>query len=141
MTAVGIFEEFRFIIELIIAEKIFVHYIAKKKDRFRLKTSLGWGVFLLMAVFWAWVRADVFTSETDIWVTAINICWYVFQSLLTLVHMRSLYILNISDTLFLGIAAYALQHIEYVLINETLALGIWPSITEHILLYLYLIHI
>lgn len=138
MTAVGIFEELRFVIELVIAEEIFVHYVAKKKDCFLQKKVLGWAVFLIGAVFWAWVRAEALDSESGIFDSIVNISWYISLSLLTLIHLRSLYTLNVSDTLFLGIAAYSLQHIEYVLVNETLALGVWPVLTEYLILYIFI---
>lgn len=65
----------------------------------------------------------------------VQICWYIFMTILSLACIAFSYRISFGWLLFCGIAGYALQHIEYVVINQVLAMWLYPEINEHVLLY------
>lgn len=136
MTALSIFEELRFILELIIAEQIFVWAFAKRKRNF---TSIFWGglIFLvLIAGAYPLLQNFIISLDNDVLTRIVSIVWYISLVALSLIYVWFLYEISVSDLLFMGIAGYSLQHIEFVVINEVLALGIWPALREQIVLYI-----
>jgi hypothetical protein len=135
MTALDIFEELRFIIELLVAEQLFIWFFAKRKEHFWIRTLVTGLFFVLMTVLWAYVRSNLSAVVGSNAAPYIAVGWYIGITFLTFASLRISYCLNFSDTIFLGIAGWSLQHIEYVIINEVLALGLWQELTENLWLY------
>jgi hypothetical protein len=136
MNALDIFEELRFIIELLLAEQIFVWYFAKRKRNFWLKTILGYVLLISLSIVYIEVREFVSGLDHSILMNTVSISWYIFLVILSLVHIYLCYNITISDALFMGIAGYSIQHIEYIVINEVLAFGIWSPLRNHLWLYI-----
>lgn len=138
MTPLGVFEEFRFIVELLCAEFIFVPPAAQRRSRFALRAICGWifcmgfslCYFLVVMADEAWVSENLPLQ----WATYIG--WYVVLTVLSLAYMAFCYKLSFGWLLFVGIAGYALQHIEYTLVNEMLALGVAPTLRDSLWLYI-----
>lgn len=136
MNALNIFEEIRFITELVIAEQLLLWRFAKRKEQFWMRSIL-WNVLLLfLAITFLIVRTGLVYSNNDIFKYTICIFWYIFLSLLTIVQIKSCYEITLSDTLFIVIAGYSIQHIEYIVVNEVIAMAIWSEITQMLLFYI-----
>ena len=137
MDALFIVEEWRFILELLCAEFIFVTPSARKRPWFVLRAAAGVAVCMAIALLY-W-----FIWEANITVYAVNmvahIGWYIFMTACSMVCMVFCYRISPGWLLFCGIAGYALQHVEYVAVNEIFALGICPQILGNVPLYIALI--
>ncbi|MGM9538949.1 MAG: ATP-binding protein [Candidatus Onthomonas sp.] len=135
MTALEVFEELRFIWELIGAEFVFLLPFAQPKARFVPHVILGAGALSLISMGYFWLR------ELDGWLSPLLfqsvICsWYIFLALLTMLYLRACFQLTFHNALYMCIAGYAAQHLVYIGIHEVLALGVWPELTGQLFLYL-----
>ena len=136
ITLLEYFEEWRFIIELILAEQLFLWSFAKRKSRFFVKQWVGFMAILALASFYPHIQNYVLDLERDNLTRIFAIGWYVGLVFLTLIHVKIHYKISWSDVLFMGVAGYSVQHIEFVLINEILALGLMPQLRDHLYIYL-----
>ena len=136
ITALNVFEEVRFIVELVVAEQMFAWSFAQKKRRFLLKSVVGNILLLLMAIGNLYFRMYLNQFDNKIVMQATATASYVFMLFVTLVHLWLCYRISISDTIFIGIAGYAAQHIEYIMVNEVLVFGIYPDILQNLPLYI-----
>lgn len=143
MTGVTVFEELRFIIELITAEMIFFAPSSQRKSHFYLRTTIGFvllcGIALLY-FFLVWVSNNVPSLGFDSFFRYAFPTWYVLLTFLSLLYIRFCFETNLTALVFKGVMAYTLQHLGYVLINETVAIGIYPSLRDggafHLFLYI-----
>lgn len=138
MSILDIFEEIRFIVELLVAEQIFVWNFAKRKKNFWIKLIIGSAVLILLAVMYIYIRSYVNGLNISFLIKIVSVSWYVFLALLSLLHIRICYEITLCDTLFMGIAGYSLQHIEYIIVNEVIARGIWKEMTNNLGFYILL---
>ncbi len=132
---IDFFEEWRFILELILAEQIFVQTFAERKRKHLFFLFAGFFILVLIATCYPFIIDSKFIGLRAGGETTFSISWYVMLTLLTLCHIKLNYHISWSDLLFLGIAGYAVQHIEYIVINEVLALGILKAIRSYFLFY------
>lgn len=132
----NVFEEIRFIVELVLAEQLFMWFFAKRRPLFWQKSILGWILLLGLSIAFSVINVDKHVDGLVL--RGVFIIWYVGLVLLSLVLLKWTYAITISDTLFIGIAAYSLQHIEYIAINEVLARGLWPSLLDNLPLYIFI---
>ena len=56
MSGLEIFEELRFMIELLAAELMFIYYFAKKKGRYNIRMVCGFSGFCVLAVVYIFLR-------------------------------------------------------------------------------------
>ena len=134
-TALDVFEEIRFIVELLVAEQLFVWSFAKRKNNFWVKSILGNLAFVLLAM--SYVEIISWVDINSIFSTKIMApAWYICLAVLSLIFIRICYKITLSDALFMGIAGYSLQHIEYIVVNEVIARGIWKDLVNHLWLYI-----
>lgn len=97
MSALYLFEEIRFITELVIAEQMLLWRFAKRKEGFWLKSIL-WNVSLLfMTVLLLVVRLEFANDSTLRFKDLIYISWYIFLALLTIVQIKHCYEITFSD--------------------------------------------
>lgn len=133
ITPVDAFEEIRFVAELLLAELLFTFPVCKRTNYFWVKCILGFivgisisfGYFLLLSLLDKFFQSYAFITQFIIG------CWYVFLSCLSLGYLRLCFKMSFSEVVFRGIAGYALQHIEYALINEMLAIGLCPYLLDN----------
>jgi len=135
MSSLDIFEELRFIIELLLAEQLFVWSFAKRKKNFLMKSLIGFAVLIIIAICYLPVRSFAEGFQVAFIIKFISVSWYISLVILSLVHIKLCYHITLSDALFMGIAGYSLQHIEYIIVNEVLARGIWKDLLNHLWLY------
>lgn len=144
-TPVGLFEEFRFVLELIIACLLFMMPFAKRRQRFWARLICGGVLCLIVSLGYFMVLAAVrvcspFDAALDVRQAYQNLTyfiigfWYVFLTFFCLAYIKFCFKISFSELLFKGAAGYALQHIEYVLVNEVLALAAWPALRSDIAL-------
>lgn len=135
MTALDFFEELRFIIELLAAEHLFAYVFAKRREHYGRKLIVS-GLILIAASCAYPFLSEIFSSTGSVvLVNVLNIGWYVLLTISTGFHIWFCYRLTSADTAFLTVAGYCLQHIEYLAVNEVLALGVWRKLPEHLFLY------
>ena len=130
MSGLEIFEELRFMIELLAAELMFIYYFAKKKGRYNIRMVCGFSGFCVLAVVYISIGFQQMMY-------VVSVGWYVLLLLLSMLFMKLCFEITVSDMLFIGISGYATMHIEYVVVNEILALGLWKELRE--ILWLYII--
>ncbi len=136
MSALDIFEELRYIVELILAEQLFVWSFAKRKSNFWIKSFLGHFLLITLAISYIPIRNYVVELDNTYLVRTVSISWYIFLVILSLIHIYLCYKITLSDALFMGIAGYSVQHIEYIVVNEVIAMGIWRDLRSNLFLYI-----
>lgn len=135
MGALDVFEELRFIIELLAAEQLFTYHFAKRKKDYRKKNLAGSLILIGIAVCFVPIQKLVAAADIQMFTYTVHVSWYIFLLFLSLILLRMSYEITVSDLLFLGISGYSAQHIEYVIVNEIIAMGIWPELPGHLPLY------
>ncbi|SCP98674.1 ATP-binding protein [Anaerobium acetethylicum] len=136
MDALNVFEELRFIVELLVAEQLFVWAFAKRKKNFWMKSSIGYALLIAIAVNYLQIQSWTEAFHSSFLTKSVSVSWYIFLVILSLIHIRMCYVITLSDALFMGIAGYSVQHIEYVVVNEVIARGIWKEVTNNLWLYI-----
>ncbi|WP_099468906.1 ATP-binding protein [Konateibacter massiliensis] len=136
MSALDVFEEIRFILELLLAEQVFVWNFAKRKKQFWLKQIAGTALLILLSVVYIGIREYAESFSLPLIIHVVSVSWYIFLALLTLIYIYICYEITLCDTLFMGIAGYSVQHIEYIVVNEVIARGIWTELTDSLWLYI-----
>ena len=135
MSGLDIFEELRYIIELLLAEYMFAYFFAKKKKEFDLLLMMG-GIFLcIISVLYIFIRQSVVDYGNAMFTNVVFCTWYIVLLLLTMAFIRGCFEISKSDILFIAISGYATMHIEYVVVNEVLAMGIWRNLIYQLPLY------
>lgn len=135
MTAQAVFEELRFVWELLGAELIFLFPFAKPKRHLSLRVAacfvgfslLAMGYFLVLRLspwLWEWMFQGVVCA------------WYIFLALLTLFFQRFCFSLSVSNALYICITGYAAQHLVYTPVHQVLVLSVWPGLASNLPLYL-----
>ena len=129
-----IFEELRFVWELMGAQLVFLLPFAQRKKQFALRLCLG-GILLsgLSIVHFPLKQMNIILPQPLFFILIGGS--YVCLALLTSLCMRACFILTVSDVLYIGTLGYSVQHIVYVIVHEFLAMAVWPSLTEHLGLY------
>jgi Signal transduction histidine kinase regulating citrate/malate metabolism len=135
ITPLDVFEEIRFIVEVLVAEQLFIWNFTKRKKNFWTKSYIGFAVLIALSVFYINLRSWVDGFGSAFFMSIVAISWYIFLVILSLIHIRVCYEITLSDALFMGIAGYSIQHIEYVVVNEVLARGIWNDVRNHLWIY------
>lgn len=134
MTPLAVFEELRFVWELVAAEFLFLFSFARQKDRFLLRAALG--LLALSVISQGYFLVLELNPVLPTWPFQFLVCfWYIFLALLTMTYMRFCFRLTVHDALYMCIAGYAAQHLIYVPVHEVLALSVWPELTESMPLY------
>ena len=80
ISALDVFEELRFIWELLLAEILFAACFTKKRKTGKWLLPVGWLVFSLSAGIYVTYVLDLAKQVSGIWINAVNILWYVLLS-------------------------------------------------------------
>lgn len=134
VTRLKVFEEVRFISELLIAQHIFAIAFARKRDKFLMKSVLGFVLLNIVAITHLWLIYYLNKMEF-VNITLVVLGWYLFLTFLSILYIFLCYKMSFTDTLFIGIAGYAAQHIEYVLINEIVFMGLAGELMKNMFIY------
>ncbi len=135
MSGLDIFEELRYIIELLLAEYMFAYYFAKKKKGFGSLMAAGGVLLCMISVFYISIRQTVVAYGDELITGIVSCVWYIGLLFLTMFFIKVCFEISFSDILFIAISGYAAMHIEYVVVNEVLALGVWSYLQTNLPLY------
>ncbi|MBR2812881.1 MAG: GHKL domain-containing protein [Solobacterium sp.] len=137
MTPTAVFEELRYVWELIIAQAVFLYPMLKKKEKSLLLVLVEMAAFSLVAMGYFPIRT-IAIEQSLLGRSAIHIAWYSFLELLTIAYMKYSFSLTWSDALYIGTCGYAAMHLVYVFVHEILYLGLLPQLSEQFLIYFLL---
>lgn len=135
MTFQSVFEELRFIWELLAADFIFLLPFAKRRKHFVRSALLGVPILSLLSLI-HFPLIELGSSLPGIWQYAAVSSGYIFLAVAAMLFSRLCFSLTVSDALFFCTAGYAAQHFVYVLVHEVLARTVWPSLPSHLPLYI-----
>ncbi len=135
LSALDIFEELRFIWELLLAEILFAYCFTRRRQENRWLFPAGILVFSLLAQIYVLYVLELIKRVSGIWIGVVNIAWYVLLSAMTVFWMYHCFEMTKADAIFLGAGAYSLQHMEYVVINEVVARGLCRPLRSQLVLY------
>ncbi len=135
-TPLNVFEELRFIIELILGELILVFPFCKKRDHFVIKFSISTILMLLLSQGYL-ILIGIFSSLNlnGIVIQVYVVIWYCFLTILTCFYLTFCFKFSFEQSLLYTSVGYALQHIEYTFINEWIALTLFPGLRNQLWLY------
>lgn len=135
LSALDIFEELRFVWELLLAEILFASCFTRRRQENKWLFPVGMIVFSLLAQIYVLYVLELTKRVSGIWIGVINIAWYVLLSAMTVFWMYRCFEMTKADAIFLGAGAYSLQHLEYVVINEVVARGLCNQLLSQLVLY------
>ena len=118
LSALDIFEELRFVWELLLAEILFASCFTRRRQENIWLFPVGMIVFSLLAQIYVLYVLELTKRVFGIWIGVVNIAWYVLLSAMTVFWMYRCFEMTKADAIFLGAGAYSLQHMEYVVVNE-----------------------
>lgn len=133
-----IFEELRFILEVLIAEHLlFLWTPIKKKDGFKWKFPLSIAIFIGMSFLYFPIKMgvtrlenlfpiEITTPDTWRW-SRLYKYWYELLFALSVISLRHLYDASWSCILSRSLIAWCMQHFEYCLCNEMVGIGSWKN--------------
>ena len=87
ISALDIFEELRFIWELLLAEILYASCFTKKRTAGKWLLPVGWLVFSLSAEIYVIYILDLTKQVSGLWVNVVNILWYVLVSAGTILYI------------------------------------------------------
>lgn len=118
-----IFDEFRFMGQLIAAGLMLTLPAIERRRHFAVRAVVGAAVCLALTLLYLAMRALCDYVGTDLFMRVAHITWYVLLTLLFAAYLEVCFKLNPSELLCLVILAYCMQHIAYVLVNELVFFG------------------
>ena len=135
LSALNIFEELRFVWELLLAEILFASCFTRRRQENKWLFPVGMIVFSLLAQIYVLYVLELTKRVSGIWIGVINIAWYVLLSAMTVFWMYRCFEMTKADAIFLGAGVYSLQHLEYVVVNEVVARGLCNQLLSQLVLY------
>ena len=135
MGAVDFFEELRFIWELLAAEHLFALAFAKRRKRHVWAAMTGGLALTFWSCLYPFWQNDLLWERFGGWGRVFHIAWYITLAVASAVALYFCYRLTVADTIFLCVAGYALQHVEFVMVNEVLAKGVCGWLVNLLPLY------
>lgn len=135
LSALDIFEELRFVWELLLAEILFASCFTRRRQENKWLFPVGMIVFSLLAQIYVLYVLELTKRVSGIWIGVVSIAWYVLLSAMTVFWMYRCFEMTKADAIFLGAGAYSLQHMEYVVINEVVARGLCNQLLSQLVLY------
>ncbi len=134
MTPVLIFEELRFPIEALFAALVFLLPFAEKKTHFRIKIVISFTLFMLFALLYFPIFKSKFAPSHYEFLGL----WYPFIAFFPLFFSKINFKIGWCDAIFMTVSTFTLQNIVYVILHEFLARILFPSIREHLFVYILL---
>lgn len=130
-----VFEELRFVWELMGAALVFLVPFARPRKRTALKVAAGFLGFSLVSLEYFAIEG---LSHGAVNGQLLVGFWYILLSLAIALFWMACFELTLGDALYVAVSSYAAQHIVYVIIHEWLALGVWPALPQLFGLYVML---
>ena len=128
------FEELRFIFELLAAELVFLIPFVPMKKKFKSNIVILFVIYGIASFIYFPLLKIPMLEEIRPWAFS---GWYILLSLSTIFFCKTLFRIGLADSLYVIAAAYALQHVVYVVVHEALALYYWTFLQNHLLVYVF----
>lgn len=147
MTVLELFEEWRFLLELLAAMLVFIlpyqplHQVSRRRLLLASLPLLGLSIFYFVIKEFAILSINqLATTATEALLIRIIFFggWYLGILVITLFVMKWAFQISGKDLIFIAVASYALQHIAFVFIHELLAQVLWVDLSQNVILYLFL---
>lgn len=136
MTPLALFEEFRFIWELLAANLLFLLPFAKRKKHFLPWMALGIPVLTgLSFIHFPLLELRAFLTGTLYHFAVAS--GYLLLTLGVMLLSLCCFHLTAGDAFYFCIAGYSAQHLVYVLVHELVARMVWPQLTGNLPLYVF----
>ena len=133
-----VLDQIRFVLELLGAEFLFALPFARRRSSFLLRLLAGCGGLSLLSLLycvWPFQMTYTATGMPALAMSVSFIAWYVLLTALSGAVLHLCFHLRQSELLYVMTAGYAVQHIEYVLVNELLIDLAVPQIDDMPVLY------
>lgn len=145
MKGYQVFEELRFIIEVLIAEHIlFLWAPIQKKKGFKWKFPLSIAIFIGMSFLYFPIANGVNYLNLNFPIISTDSLswqwnkffgyWYMFLFALTVISLKLLYKTSWATVLSRSLLGWCIQHFEYCFCNEMIGIGFWNNKREQLLL-------
>lgn len=134
LTAVGVFEELRFVWELYAAELILLFPFAKAKKGIAGRITVCAAVLGVCAQFY-FVILGLSGYVPEVLRKWVIVSWYLLLVLLSLLASKYCFHVTFSDAAYIVISGYTAQHMIYVIVHEVLAKGVWRDLGRWLFLY------
>lgn len=145
MKGYQVFEELRFIIEVLIAEHIlFLWAPIQKKKGFKWKFPLSIAIFIGMSFLYFPIANGVNYLNLNFPIISTDSLswqwnkffgyWYMFLFALTVISLKLLYKASWATVLSRSLLGWCIQHFEYCFCNEMIGIGFWNNKREQLLL-------
>ena len=137
-TPYNVLDQIRFVLELLGAEFLFALPFARRRSHFLLRLLAGCGglsLFSLLYCVWPFQKTLTAAGMPALAMSFSFIAWYVLLTALTGAVLHLCCHLKQAELLYVMTAGYAVQHIEYVLVNELLIDLAVPQIEDMPVLY------
>ncbi|MCR5417170.1 MAG: GHKL domain-containing protein [Pseudobutyrivibrio sp.] len=133
ITGLSAFEEIRFILELLAAELVILIPFVPRKKNFIPKAIALTGIYIVVAFFYFFVIALPVGPDAR---QNLACAWYICLAISTIIYCKNLFKIGFVDSLYVIIAAYAMQHMIYISVHEALALYYWTFLEDHLFIYI-----
>lgn len=131
MLSTYIFEELRLPMELLSAALIYLLSFAEKKPRFTLRAAAGFVGFTLASLLYF----VIFLDKENPRFASFSVFWYSLIALFAAFYARLCFKISWADTLYFDISAFLTQNIVYCVYHCFMARVLFPSLREHLVLY------
>ncbi len=141
-----IFEELRYVIEIFAAELLFfIPSPIQKKKYFWYKASVSLVILCVLSMGYVFIptisnyMASLTTNQT--FSTLLHdktyTSWYLLLLFVSMIFIYFLFDTSWKTIISRSVIAWCIQHIEYVLINESIGIGLWNETrSEHLVVYI-----
>ncbi len=135
MTPLAVFEELRFILELLVSEWLFFLPFTRRREGFWRNVLVGVPAFCLLSQMYFLIY-NVESSFPYPLYRGLIVFWYIFLSLLTIWYAYLCFHVTVSDAFFFCTAGYAVQHLIYVISREWIARMLFPQMPDSLPVYI-----
>ena len=115
ITLLSIFEELRFIFELLAAELVFLVPFVPARKCFKQNVVLQFIGYGLTSMCYFLLLKLPISPEIRQWLVS---GWYILFALSTIVFCKTLFEIGTVDSLYVIASSYAISHMVYVLVHE-----------------------
>ena len=114
----NIFEEVRFILELMLAIYPLGFIVFKRKKNFLINFILGIILIIGIAISFVFIQDQIVKTNQIVLINFIHIFWYLLLTILVFIHVLICFKCKFNVALLAIVGGYAIQHISYIIVNE-----------------------
>lgn len=131
-------DEFRNILSIIAIELMLTLPFMEKRKHFALRLACGIAGCLAVASLYVLLHRFIVSSSSITLITLISILWYSVILFITGALLVLCLKINLTELVWMMIAAYAAQHLIYVIVNELICFGLLSNkLNNWLVLLLY----